>query len=201
MRNPSSFLLLLISSLQFIELIFSEPPTTLAIEHVKYQELIQSYKQDACITHWETGDEMKAYLLDPKNKNQCIVTLTGATWDGHFKKYLQIGLFKRLASLFCDHPWIDFGLFFYQSEKLPHFPKKPNSDQVVWQSSDPSYAVYFFRNGSHFIDNRDIQTGLRGLRDWNAVFEDDLKRKVLEYCGLSQPAIGNQFLEEQEEDL
>ena len=168
-------------------------PPSVVIEHQqRYQQLIQSYENDSCITHWLAADEMKDYLFARDNAHRCIITLTGATWDGHFKRYLELQIYKRAAQLFCDYEGSTFGIYFYQDKKLPRVVRYPNTDsqEVVWQESDGSYEVYAFRSGT-FIDSpgtennyRRVRHWLRSLQDWNSVSDAEIEFEVKRWCGI-----------------
>ncbi len=174
-----------------ISLIKSSNQANLAPD-LQYQletrQLYESYENDSCIKRWETGDEMKAFLLSPLQSSSCIITLTGARWDGHFKKYLQLRIYQRVARLFCQRPEIVVGLFFYEVAPLPEFPKSFNKESsgFVWQPYDPSYSVHFFRNGSHFVDPTSLgetrHLWLRYLRDWNTVTDEKIVSYVEGIC-------------------
>ncbi len=158
---------------------------SIVLQHQEaYSQLIHSYKTDGCVTHWKTGADMKSHLLAEENAHRCIITLTGATWDGHFKRYLQYQIYRRTAQLFCHHPGIDFGIFFYETEKLPHVLKDPNtnSNEAVWQKSDPTFEIYAFRNGSLIDHQTHRRPWLRQFRDWDVVTDEEITGEVKRMC-------------------
>ncbi len=136
------------------------------------------------ITYWKIGANMKNHLLAEENAHRCIITLTGATWDGHFKRYLQFQIYKRTAQLFCHHPGVDFGIFFYENEKLPNVLKYPNtnSKEAVWQESDPTFEIYAFRNRSLTDHQTHRRAWLRQFRDWETVTDEEITGEVKRMC-------------------
>lgn len=154
--------------------------------------LVQYYKSHPLITHWNSGEEMKAFLESTEQSSRCVVTLTGAKWDGHFIHYLKSGSFLNLASLFNKREEgrleVIFGIFFYYPEKLPVLKTRPldnNDDRLVWEESDPTYYVYLFRNGSHLLDDKRVIQELRSSRLTQDFSEEVVREKIFQLCNIS----------------
>mmetsp|Transcript_1087 Transcript_1087/g.1907 ORF Transcript_1087/g.1907 Transcript_1087/m.1907 type:complete len:180 (+) Transcript_1087:115-654(+) len=76
--------------------------------------------------------------------NTCTVLCVGATWDGHFRAWVNRQAWKTLADSLRNYHNsrdIEVGYIFYN-----HYPL-PVSLKHIWSSSPPSYDVKVFKGG------------------------------------------------------
>lgn len=108
-------------------------------------------------------------------KDTCTVVCVGATWDGHFKVWVNREAWKKLAQSLQSHYItrdVEVGYFLYNEHPIPSVLEE------IWHESPPSYDIKVFKSGI-LLRNYSLEQELRSAYP---SFRYDIWRDVTRLC-------------------
>lgn len=106
-----------------------------------------------------------------EGEQECTFVLVGATWDGHFKRFVDQEYWQRLANVLSTDKTVIVGAMLYNYENLP-WVANTTSEKRIWHESPGSYDVSVFGRGGVLVEDS------RNPVHRSAWWSEDLRAKI-----------------------